>query len=232
LTKRARRVRARGARGARHHDHEPLQLARKRLTDAIADLIDPRPVGIEGTISYQPSRYDVLRDAVTGRPTSTPRHHQLATTPGWLEAMTLASDIQSAIGAMPIDTTLTVLRLRALERRRWRPQDTHEILDHANRIAHFATLIDALFAPRPRYLAGDACPHCGATHAARHVDDQTIKTPALAITDTGAACGACGDTWAPEQLPFLAGLLGYPLPPGVIQEGAQTLLAPTGTDTP
>jgi len=226
MTKHARRVRQRNPR-----QHDPLQLAKNRLTDAIDKLIKPRPTTTSnGNISYLPSRYDTLRDAVGSRPTS--GEHSPSTRAGlpvWLDAMTLVTDIQTLVNALPIDTPNTVLRLRALEHRRWRPQDTRDILEHAAKLERFTVLIDHLFAPKPRYLP-DPCPHCDATHAERIIDDQHIKTPALAITDTGATCGACGDTWPPDELPFLAAVLGYPAPPGVITNTAT--LPPTATDTP
>jgi hypothetical protein len=178
----------------RRYRSSPLRAAVYALTDAIADLCEPRHVA--GT--RVASRYAQLRDAVdiaasrAGTGTGSNR------TPCWLDALKLAIRIDARTA-----------EIRATPTRSWRPQDIPKIEQLTTEIGAWCKAIDDLFSIKPIYLP-NPCPRCDQRWTHRLNDEgERTRTPALALTaERGAWCQACHDRWEPERLPLLARQLG------------------------
>ncbi|MGV7794886.1 DUF7341 domain-containing protein [Mycobacterium kansasii] len=199
-----------------------LPAARRQLADAISALIDPRPYLTDQGLQWLDSRYCDLRDALTAQRVGS-SHKPGPKDPAWLAAIHLLKVIdrraQTLEPAWPIsdcDEYPTVQRLRQLDTRKWRPQDTELVTKIAADITKDAADIDALFAPSPKFLP-DPCPSCHHSHA-RRLDDEGKPTriPALAITDDGCRCNVCKEHWPLDRLMFLGRVLGYRIE-GVIE---------------
>jgi len=77
------------------------------------------------------------------------------------------------------------------------------------------------------YLLGDSAgpyvtaprPACGATTVfCRDSAGELVRQPALQIVaEHGCTCQACNYCWAPAHYLYLARVLGYELPPGVLE---------------
>lgn len=203
-----------------------LPAARQRLHEAISALIDPRPYPLEGgRYTWLDSLYMTLRDALTDCRAGTGGHQTIAL-PFWADAMKWLNTIDIGVHhwhpqwpLSDIDEYPTILRLQALDDRKWRPQDCAHINHMAANLEHWAIQITKLFEAKPKHLP-NPCPRCGAktVHRRTDDDDQPIRQPALQITDAGATCGQCHTTWPPEQLQFLGRLLGYPKPDGILDD--------------
>lgn len=103
----------------------------------------------------------------------------------------------------------TVHTLQQLAAKTWRPQDCDQLDRWSDQLAVWATeaaqlLGDAVVAVP---LRGVACPVCGDRHAFRRRDGETVRSPALTVSEVGAACGSCNASWDTDQLPWLARLL-------------------------
>lgn len=191
-----------------------LPAARTKLHDAISNLIDPRPQTHDGHTAWISPRYHELRDALDSQRIGA-RHKPQSQPPAWLDAIDLlrtidhrARQLEPQAPIAQCDDYPTVQRLRFHGIRTWRPQDVTMIVVVTNDLAGFTADIDKLFAQPPKYLP-DPCPHCNHLKATRTLDGETIRTPALQITDTGANCLHCHAHWEPDRLMFLGKLLGY-----------------------
>jgi hypothetical protein len=193
----------------------PLQPARAALSDAISALVDPRPHLTDQGLQWLDSRYHDLREALTSQRLGA-SHAAGPKEPAWLAAIHLLKIIDRRAQALepcwPIndcDEYPTIQRLRQLDTRKWRPQDTNLVQRITNDLAKDAGDIDALFAPAPKYLP-DKCPNCQNAHAHRKDEEgKPTRIPALAITDDGARCGSCREHWPLDRLMFLGRVLGY-----------------------
>lgn len=206
-----------------------LQPARKALADAISDLIDPRPQPTDQGLQWLDSRYSDLREALTAQRIGS-SHKPASKPPGWLDAIELLARIDAAVHgwepAWPIsdcDEYPTIQRLRQLDARKWRPQDTALVARIASDIAAFIQAIDKLLEP-PRiiYLA-NPCPECAKTETYRKPEaagEPPIRVAALQITydatcdgdhkDTHiqASCNHCRTIWTKDQLGILGRRIG------------------------
>jgi hypothetical protein len=214
-------------------NHKPsdgsLPAARCHLEYAISALTEPKPIQTEQGIQWLDSLYDQLVEAIPGTklersgvPTSQP--------PVWIDAMELLHEIDTAITAWeprwpiephdPIDdpTPPTILRLRAIQRRKWRPQDVRAIEQIAGAVESWAKAITELLADKPRWHLPAACPACQHHIVYRHDSaGELVRQPALQITIHGCICQHCHAQWAPERFVWLARVLGYELPAGVLE---------------
>lgn len=113
---------------------------------------------------------------------------------------------------------MTVVRLEALEKRRWRPQDTRSMDQISGNIEAWNESIKALLNPTPRWHLPNPCPACDKTVVYRkNSAGEPVRQPALQLTaDGGCECASCHYVWAPYRIQILAAALGYPLPEGVL----------------
>jgi hypothetical protein len=205
--------------------------ARRQLDDAISSLCDPKPQTLHnGTLTWLDSCYVQLQDAIPG--SKRDRTGVSASQPPvWVDAMQLKHEIDTAVAiwerpfpALPGDLShdpepVTVLRLRVINARSWRPQDVRSILQITEAIASWTENIQQLLTDKPRWTLPAACPQCGKKTVYRHDSSgELVRQPALQIGTMGCQCQNCRAGWSPDQFVFLATrLLGYDLPEGVLE---------------
>lgn len=228
---------------AAHESDGYLPAALNQLHDAIHTLTQPRPQYVDRDndqpiITWLDSWYTTLQDAVAGQ--TGPRSGGRNTLPLWTDALDLLNEIDTAVQAWhpkePIydgdltpenpPTPITIRRLHAIEKRKWRPQDVNGINQIVTCLEAWVKTIETtldgqrirfLYAAESKHLA--KCPACD-TDIVRRKDSsgETVRQPALQIHPDGSThCIACRYTWGPERMQILAAALGYPLPPGVLQ---------------
>lgn len=195
-------------------NHQDLPGVRNKLDDAISDLIDPRPEHVNDRTVWLNPRYHDLREALTSQRAGG-KHQPQSQPPAWVDAIDVITKIDCRAYQLEPDTPIaecddypTVQRLRVHAARKWRPQDIPAILKTTNDLHTYITDIDKLFARPPKYLP-DKCPRCNQRKATRRLDNETVRVPALQITDIGCTCNNCHHHWPPDQLMFLGRLLGY-----------------------
>ncbi|MEW2478705.1 hypothetical protein AB0876_03865 [Mycobacterium sp. NPDC049093] len=212
-----------------------LPAARNKLSNAISALIDPKPHTVrreydDGTsvnVEWIDSLYDQLSDAVPGGQGNASRVPQ-SSPPMCIDAVDLMRKIESAtaeweprpnIDAITdAEQAMPVIRLQAVERRTWRPQDTTLVENIAAEIESWATEIRSLLDPVKRWTLPNPCPACDtAIVYRRNSANETVRQPALQIGPAGCVCQNCHHTWAPEYFQHLAQVLGYELPSGVLE---------------
>lgn len=208
-----------------------LPAARNKLSNAISALIDPKPTHRQlddGTnrIEWMDSLYDQLSDAVPGGQGNASRVPQ-SSPPMCIDAVDLMRKIEAATAEweprpeidISINTPpIAVIRLQAVERRMWRPQDTTLVEQIAAEIESWCTEIRSLLDPAKRWTLPNPCPACDtAIVYRRNSANETVRQPALQIGPTGCVCQNCHHTWAPEYFQHLAQVLGYELPSGVLE---------------
>ena len=195
-----------------------LQPALQRFLDAITRLIEPlHDYELKATA---PSRYMQLRDALPGQQ-NTGGGVARSLPPLWLDAQQLLDEIDTAVSiwqAQPSCVPPTVGRLRVLEAKGWRPQDSKQLEQMADAIEAWAREIDALLHPEPKWHLPNPCPACG-TKVVYRKDSagETVRQPALQIGADGCTCQRCRHNWGPQLFQHLAAVLGYPLPSGVLE---------------
>ncbi|GFG74710.1 hypothetical protein MBOT_20750 [Mycobacterium botniense] len=110
------------------------------------------------------------------------------------------------------------MRLRAIQSRKWRPHDVADIHDKTGAIRKWAERITNMLTDTPVKHLPAACPACGKKTIYRHDSaGELVRQPALQITTAGCVCQHCRTTWGPERFLFLAKVLGYELPAGVLE---------------
>lgn len=215
---------------AAHNEDGSLPDARRQLDDAIAGLCDPKPQTLhDGTLTWLDSWYCQLRDAIPG--SKRDRTGVSASQPPlWLDAAQLKQEIDTAVAiwerpfpALPGDLSdephpVTVLRLKAIQTRPWRPQDVKGIEQIAAAVASWVENIEALLTDKPRWTLPAACPACNRKTVYRHDSSgELVRQPALQIGVHGCECASCHTTWGPSLFTHLARVLGYPLPEGCLE---------------
>lgn len=216
-------------------DDGSLPQALRELADAISALIDPK-LGVVDHDSgpfntWLDSLYEQLQDALPGskRDRTGVSRSQL---PMWADALDLLRAIDRQVAKweppfpmQPGDLTtmipVTILRLREIDDRKWRPQDVDAINDMTTQLKAWATEITKLLADEhPKHLP-DPCPACGKKTVYRNRDGEDIRTPALQITKVAGGfeceCQGCHTSWGPSRFLFLGKVLGYELPEGVLE---------------
>lgn len=192
------------------------------LEDAIHRLCGPQSKFIEGRLLYAPSRYMTLMDATAGEQVNTGNGAgSKSQPPCWLDAVDLISEIDTAVEVwQPAFTGVppTIGRLRWIEQRKWRPQDTHQIEQITRAVAAWSAEIDALLDPPRRWTLPSPCPACGTDIVHRRDNGgDMVRQPALQLGDDGCRCMKCRAHWPPEQYVFLARVIGS-LPDNVLDE--------------
>ena len=200
-----------------------LPQARRNLSNAISQLIDPKPHTHHGAIRWAESLYQQLIDAIPGAQGTRSAVPQ-SSPPLNLAAAELKAEIDQAAAIweprpdIDRDDHITVIRLQALNKRGWRPQDVSRIDQLAANLRSWCRAIAQELDPAPDWSLPSPCPACGTTIVyRRNSSGEQVRKPALSIGPGGCECLKCHATWAPEKFVFLAGVLGYELPDGVLE---------------
>lgn len=209
-----------------------IQAARKALDLAIHQLCNPQPkTADDGRIHWVDSWYVQLEESVPGE-----KQHGTGISrsepPLWTDAVDLLNVIKAQVSAWephwPLqlpsmwpwaydDEYPTILRLRILNQRRWRPQDTRTVDSYAATIVGWVKQISDLLNPAPHWHLPNPCPACNTRWVYRMSAGERVRQPALRIGEHGCQCGQCGQVWAPQYFAHLANVLGYELPEGVLE---------------
>jgi hypothetical protein len=198
---------------------QSLPAAVEKLYRAVSRLVDEQKQLVDGAILAAPSLYEQLVDAVaaTARRASFRSVHRSMPVI-WADAFDVARDIDDAVREWCPEGHSTPQRLRSLASAKWRPQDAQTVGDMVARVEAWTAKIAALLAPEKPKSISAPCPACGETRVYRKDSaGETVRQPALQITTQGCVCAACDTTWGPERFLFLAKVLGYGLPEGVLE---------------
>ncbi|MCA4754803.1 hypothetical protein H8Z60_19940 [Mycolicibacterium fortuitum] len=211
-----------------------LPEARRKLATAISALIDPKPHTLkrqyeDGTsvdVEWIDSLYDQLSDAVPGGQGNASRVPQ-SSPPMCIDAVDIMRDIDTStaeweprpeIDVSAATPPIAVIRLQAIDKRTWRPQDTNLVEKIAGEIESWCEKIRALLDPVKRWTLPNPCPACDtAVVYRRNSSDEIVRQPALQIGPAGCVCQNCHHNWAPEYFQHLAQVLGYELPQGILE---------------
>lgn len=210
-----------------------LPEARRKLSDAVSALIEPKPENRkmdDGTIRIEwvDSLYDQLLDAVPGGQGNASRVPQ-SSPPMCLDAASLKAEIDTATSiwepkpvidaSQPNIPPITIIRLQALEHRTWRPQDVRGIQQIATNINSWCESIKTMLNPTPQWTLPNPCPACNVAIVYRpNSAGEIVRKPALNISvGSGCICLNCHHEWAPAYFQHLARVMGYDLPAGVLE---------------
>jgi hypothetical protein len=224
--------------------------ARRRLSDAISALCDSRSemAGDEGCpdcrmescpghMMWVASWYEQLQDSLAGEQGAGFHATQARSVPPlWVDAAQTLMEIDEAVGIWEprpnVDVSeddpppMTIIRLQAIGKRQWTPQQTKKMDDLTDIIAAWVKEIEQLFSVEPvRALWAAkgggfaACPACSATMAKKEDRcGERVQYPALQLSNDGTTrCMACRTSWGPDLAMFVCRSLGYPTPAGVLE---------------
>lgn len=220
-----------------------LQAAISALTDARSEMAgdascpDCRLESCPGHMKWVSSWYEQLQDSLSGEQGAGFHATQARSIPPmWVDAAQTLMEIDEAVGIWEprpnVDVSdddlppMTVIRLQALEKRAWTPQQTKSMDDLTDIITSWVKDIEQLFAVEPvRALWAAkgggfaACPACSATMAKKEDKcGEKVQYPALQLSNDGTTkCMACRTSWSPDLALFVCRQLGYPLPDGILQ---------------
>lgn len=205
-----------------------LPAAKTRLGNAISALIDPKPEYTNGTTRWRDSLYDQLHDAIPGTGDGHSSRVPQSSPPLNIDAVELKHEIDTATAAWEprpqIDASqthlppITIIRLKTIEHRAWRPQDTHSIDQIAGNIEAWCESIKTMLNPPPKWSLPNPCPACDTAIVYRkNSAAETVRQPALQIGPAGCVCQNCHHEWGPQLFQHLANVLGYELPAGVLE---------------
>ncbi len=194
-----------------------LQPALTDLTHAIHQLTAPIPDYTDGQLRYTDSLYQQLTNAVPGQflgRTGTPRSQP----PLWIDAVDLLARIDTQTRTWCPEGNDTPQRLQTLTGRPWRPQDVNLLTTYSQQIRAWTKTITNLLTDQHTKHIPAPCPACNTTtiHRPDNAGD-IVRQPALQITTHGCECQNCHTTWGPEKFLFLARLLGFDMPAGVLE---------------
>lgn len=204
-----------------------LPQARRHLSDAISRLCDPKPQTLDGAIHWVESFYQQLCDAIPGSQGTRSAVPQ-SSPPLNIDASELRREIDTALAIWeprpPLDAAdddpphITIIRLKAIEKRGWRPQDVTAIEQLTTNIQAWVVAINRLLYPEPQWSLPNPCPACNvAIVHRRNSAAEIVRQPALQISANGCVCQNCRHEWAPNLFRHLAGVLGYEMPKGVLE---------------
>lgn len=201
-----------------------LQPALQLLGDAIHRLCGPQSQFMDGKLLWASSRYMQLRDATAGEQVNTGGGGgSKSQPPCWLDAVDLLAEIDAAVECWQpafSGVPATVGRLRWIEKRSWRPQDVRQIEQIIGAVAEWAAQIDALLDPPRRWTLPSPCPNCDtATVYRKDNGGDDVRQPALQIGPDGCVCIKCKAFWPPSKFLWLANVLGFEKPSGLLESG-------------
>ena len=99
----------------------PLELARRRLDDAVHALADPAPEWAGGVCRWSDPLYVRLRGALPGRTVVNRREVDRRTLPCHMDVLSLLCEIDTTVGGWEPHGKSTLDRLHQLPARGWRP---------------------------------------------------------------------------------------------------------------
>jgi hypothetical protein len=214
------------------HEDGQLRPALTRLADTVSALCDPQAQTVDGRLYWLDSPYQQLSEAVYTERSQTGSGVSKSTPPLWVDAEDLLREIDIGVACAhpqtpPFDgdltpqnppTAITIRRLRAIEAKKWRPQDVHWLDQFTARLESWAVSIKNLLTETAHWSLPNPCPACQ-TRTVYHKDSggETVRQPALQIGPMGCECQRCHAVWAPNLFAHLALVLGYPLPAGVLE---------------
>jgi hypothetical protein len=188
-----------------------LPVARRRLADAVAALVNPRPEWDNGTCRWVDSVYVRLRGGLSGKAgVSGGRLLPGSRLPCRANALSLLVEIDQYTARWFPDEKTTAGRLQQLASKDWRPQDCALLDGYSRRIETWLTAAAellgqaAVVVPLPY-----PCPSCEESWAYRRDNGgDLVRIRVLRVSEAGAECLRCGAEWEPERFEWLARLLG------------------------
>lgn len=193
----------------------PLVLTRRRLDDAVHALADPTPVWDHGVCRWSDAVYSRLRVAITARTAGRRRVMAGSRALCRTEVLALLIDIDTTVGLWENGKGSTVDRLHTLAGDGFRPQDCELVDSYSAAIERWVIGAAELLGDRQVAVALRLpCPSCGERFVYRHNGSgESVRSWALRVSEDGCDCRVCRAFWSPDQLEFLARLLGCtPLP--------------------
>lgn len=196
------------------HAIRELRAAIHRLTETSTGYTNNRYI-------EAPGLYRQLVDAVHGQQSNGGTGGgSKSRPPFWTDAADQLHNIDLMVNVWPTDSTgSTVTQLRALAAKTWTVEQTRQVRRLAGIITAWADDIETLLnQPGRRYLHSVPCPACGA-ETVHHRDSggEMVREPALKIAVDGCICLSCHHVWAPDKFMFLAEVLGFERPAGVLE---------------
>lgn len=196
-----------------------LPLAQLTLDGAVDRLIGVRTAIVAGNRVTGPSLYRELIEY------NGPTHasdgggsHARSTPAALVEVVDLKEKIETEVAAwcgVGCDVEEALADLAAAH---WRPQDVAVMNDYSAAVHQWCHEIESLLDPPKRITLAADCPACGARTVHRPDNGgDWVRQPALQIGDRGCECQRCHARWGPESYLFLARVLGYELPSGVLE---------------
>ena len=172
-------------------------LLRRRSADARASAAGrcgsrpgrPATVSLGGVYRFATPIYLGLRQALNGSKTyRTGVHRSLL--PCRVDVLSLLIDIdRTSAGWLPDGKGGTLGRLRQLAGKAWRPQDCDLLGGYTDRLDCWVLTATELLRPTPRvFLAGAACPCCGARSAYVRNAERRAGSPARSEGVRGRCC--------------------------------------------
>lgn len=190
-------------------DDGPLAVAQRRFVDNVHAFVDRIPIWDGAVCRWQPALYSRVRSALSEKSLKSGRRIMPGSkSPCRTSCLDWLREVDATVGTWgPGGGTMHTLRL--LAGRSWRPQDCGLLDDWSGRLAVWSveasTLLHDAVVVVP--LRGIACPACGGRWAYRRRDGETVRTPALTVSELGAECQLCSATWTTDQFEFLAKLI-------------------------
>lgn len=208
---------------------ETTELVAYRLTiliEAVHDLCGVRTTRITSdqghtTTHTRPSRYQEIRDNITGQQGTRTGTIARSMPPLWVDAADWLHAVDAAVRDWnPIGHPTTPDALYALTDASWRPQDTILLKHYTTLIEKWSQQADQLLEPdtKHQWELTAACPACSSRFIHRRDNGgDYIRQAALAITSSGCTCLACRTSWGPEYYQHLARVLGCDPVTGVLE---------------
>ena len=193
--------------------------ARKKLDQAVKDLIDPKHGMYDHTMLTAPSLYAQICSDLAGTQGDT-RTPAKSLPPLWVDAAQLIFDMDSQVHRWcPVPGT-TPQRLHILAIKSWRPQDTDHVTGIARTVEDWTRKIVSLLDPQAQKTINAACPSCGRKTVYRKDSaGETVRQAALRlVANDGCTCQHCDAHWPPEKYMFLQKLLGLAPTEGVCDD--------------
>ena len=205
-----------------------LPAAISRLGDAISQLIEPRCQIIQGQMRWTDCWYLQLHASKAGDQGKGRQSVAGSIVPFWVDAVMLLGEIDTAVAAWEprplIDVSgdyvppITMIRLKAIFRRAWRPQDVSSIDQIGEIVRSWVKEISTKLDPPAKWSLPNPCPACSTAVVYRKDSSgERVRQPALQIGPNGCECLKCHTVWSPQYFQHLASVLGMPKPAGVLE---------------
>ncbi|MDG3012160.1 hypothetical protein G4X40_18620 [Rhodococcus sp. D2-41] len=191
---------------------ENLRDALHHLDTAIHRLTGVRTTIHDGRTLTAPCLYVQMQQAVHESKRGVSPGAFNSSAPAWLETIDWITTVDTTVRAWATPEQGHILSLLAgLAHRPWRPQDTGQARQITNTIHGWVRAAETILAGGPRMEVREPCPECGERYVYRRDGlGETIRADVLHIDAEGCHCAVCGTHWPPDQLAFLARLIGAP----------------------